>query len=75
MPRGLTEAQTVRGTMDSAAEYYAEALDYEVKAETAQAEEARALFLAVAARWRIMGEEAAVREADCRPISSVSLST
>jgi hypothetical protein len=49
--------------MDSAAEYLAEALACEKKAdESPRDEAARALFLSIAARWRMMAESAAENE-------------
>lgn len=59
--------------MDSAAEYYAEALDCETKAYETQDTASRALFLTVAARWRVMAGEAAEKESNRRSTSSASL--
>ena len=61
--------------MDTAAEYLAEALACEQKAkDSTQDEEARALLLSIAARWRVMAESAVEQEAVRRPTSQTSLS-
>lgn len=70
----VCQSAAVRGTMDTAADYLAQALECEAMAERTPVGHARTLFLAIAAQWREMALAAAEKDANRQPSSPTSVS-